>query len=59
MALRDQQLRIMEHLDELSSGVLGQTLGEDRECPPLASSAMVDHMALSVDVPQMSFNMPH
>ena len=49
MALRDQQLRIMERLDELSSGVLGQTLGKDRERPPVASSATVDHTALSLD----------
>ena len=58
MALRDQQLRIMERLDELSSGVLGQTLGEDREHPPIASSATVDHTASSVDVPQTSFDVP-
>ena len=45
MALRDQQLRIMERLDELSSGVLGQTAGEDRERPPVASSAAADHTA--------------
>ena len=55
MALRDQQLRIMERLDELSLGVLGQTLGKDRECPPVASSATIDHTPSSVDVPQMSF----
>ena len=51
MALRDQQLRIMERLDELSSGVLGQTSGKDREHPPVVSSAAVDHTALSVDAP--------
>ena len=51
MALRDQQLRIMERLDELSSGVLGQTSGEDRERPPVASSATIDHTASSVDMP--------
>ena len=49
MALRDQQLRIMERLDDLSLGVLGQTLGEDKERPPIASSATVDHTASSVD----------
>ena len=59
MALRDQQLRIVERLDELSSGVLGQTPGEDRERPPVASSAAVDHTASSVDAPQMSFDVPH
>ena len=56
MALRDQQLRIMERLDDLSSGVLGQTLGKDKEHPPIASSATIDHMASSGDVPQMSFD---
>ena len=59
VALRDQQLRKMEHLDDSSLGVLGQTLGKDKEYPPIASSAAVDHMALSVDAPQMSFNVPH
>ena len=59
MALRDQQLRIMERLDDLSLGVLGQTLGKDKECPPVASSATIDHTALSVDTPQMSFDVPH
>ena len=49
----------MERLDELSSGVLGQTLGEDRECPPIASSTAIDHTASSMDAPQMSFNAPH
>ena len=58
MALRDQQLCIMERLDELTSGVLGQTSGKDRECPPVVSSAAVDHSALSLDVTQTSFNVP-
>ena len=58
MALRDQQLRIMERLDELSLGVLGQTLGKDRERLPVASSAAVDHTASSMDVPQTSFDVP-
>ena len=56
MALRDQQLRIMERLDDLSLGVLGQTLGKDKECPPVASSTTIDHTASSVDMPQMSFD---
>ena len=59
MALRDQQLRIMERVDDLSLGVLGQTLGKDKECPPIASSAAINHTALSGDAPQMSFNAPH
>ena len=49
----------MEHLDGSSLGVLGQTLGKDKESPPMASSAAVDHTALSVDAPQISFNVPH
>ena len=48
----------MERLDELSLGVLGQTSGEDREHPPVASSAAIDHTASSVDTPQMSFDAP-
>ena len=58
MALRDQQLRIMERLDELSSGVLGQTSGKDRERLPITSSAAIDHTALSMDVLQTSFDVP-
>ena len=49
----------MERLDDLSLGVLGQTLGKDKECPPVASSTAIDHMALSVDTPQTSFDVPH
>ena len=49
----------MECLDDLSLGVLGQTSGEDKERPPIASSAAIDHMALSMDVPQTSFDVPH
>ena len=48
----------MERLDELSLGVLGQTLGEDKEHPPVASSTTIDHTASSVDVLQMSFDVP-
>ena len=47
MALRDQQLRIMERLDDLSFGVLEQTTGKDRERLPVASSATADHTASS------------
>ena len=50
---------IMEHLDELSSGVLGQTSGKDRERLPIVSFAAVDHTASSVDAPQTSFDVPH
>ena len=58
MALRDQQLRIMERLDDLSLGVLGQTLGKDKERPPFASSATVDNLASSMDALQTSFDAP-
>ena len=49
----------MERLDNLSLGVLRQTLGEDKEHPPIASSTTVDHMASSVDGLQTSFDVPH
>ena len=49
----------MERLDDLSLGVLGQTLGKDKERPPVASSATIDDTALSVDGPQTSFDAPH
>ena len=49
----------MEHLDDLSLGVLGQTLGEDKNHPPVASFAAIDHTALSTDMPQTSFNALH
>ena len=49
----------MERLDDLSLGILGQTLGKDKDCPPIASPAAVDHTASSTDVPQTSFNVPH
>ena len=49
----------MERLDDLSLGILGQTSGEDKDHPPIASSAAIDHTALSVDAPQTSFNAPH
>ena len=35
----------MERLDELSSGVRGKKMGEDKDCPPVASLATADHMA--------------
>ena len=49
----------MKRLDELSLGVLGKTSGEDKEYPPIASSATVDHMASSMEAPQMSFDATH
>ena len=49
----------MERLDDLSLAILGQTSGEDKERPPIASSAAIDHMALSVDAPQMSLDVLH
>ena len=48
----------MEHLDNLSLGVLGQTLGRDKDRPPIASPTAIDHTASSMDVPQKSFNAP-
>ena len=46
----------MERLDDLSLGVLGQTLGKDKDCPPVASPATADHTASSMDALQTSFN---
>ena len=46
----------MEHLDELSLGVLGQNLGKDKDRPPVASPATTDHTASSMDVLQTSFD---
>ena len=48
----------MECLDDLSMGILGQTLGKDRDCPPVVSPAAIDHTASSIDVLQTSFNVP-
>ena len=48
----------MEQLDDLSLGILGQTLGKDKDCPPVASPATVDYTALSMYVLQTSFNAP-
>ena len=46
----------MEHLDELSLGIKGQTLAEDKDRPPVASLAAADHTASSTDMPQTSFD---
>ena len=48
----------MERLDDLSLGVLGQTSGKDKDHPPVASPAAVDHTASSTDTPQASVNAP-
>ena len=44
----------MERLDELSSGIRGQTTGEDY--PPVASLTTADHTASLSDVPQVLFD---
>ena len=49
----------MECLDDLSLGVLGQTLGKDKDCLPAASPTTTDHMASSMDMLQISFNALH
>ena len=56
VALRNQQLRIMECLDELSLGTKGQIIGEDIDHLPVASLATADQMASSLDVPLASFD---
>ena len=43
-------MHIMERLDELSSGVRGQIMGEDKDRPPVASPAAVDHTASMSDI---------
>ena len=56
VALRDQQLRIMERLDELSSGIRGKNMGEHMDHPPVASPAAAAHMAPSLDILQALFD---
>ena len=56
VALRDQQLQIVERLDELSLGIRGQTLHEDKDCPPVASPATANHTASSMDALQTLFD---
>ena len=48
----------MERLDKLSLGVLGQTLGKDKDCPPVASPTAANHMASTMEAPQTSFDAP-
>ena len=45
----------MERLDDLNLGVLGQTSGKYRDCPPVASPTTADHTVSSTDAPQTSF----
>ena len=56
MALRDQWLQILERLDELSSGIRGQTMGIDMDHPLVVSLAMADKVAISTDALQALFN---
>ena len=56
VALKDQQLRIMEHLDVLSSGVRGQTMGKDMDHPLVASPAIADQMEPLSDALQALFD---
>ena len=48
----------MERLDELRLGIRGQTLGKDKDCPPIASPAATDHTASLTDMPQTLFDSP-
>ena len=52
MALKDQQLRILEHLDKLFAGARGQTTSEDIDRPPIVSPAIADQASPSMDAPQ-------
>ena len=49
----------MECVNDLSLGILGQTLGKDKDCLPIASPATIDHTASSTDTPQISFDALH
>ena len=51
-------MRIMEHLDELNSGIRGQNMGEDKDHPPVASPATADNMASMSDALQTLFDAP-
>ena len=46
----------MEHLDKLSLGIREQTLGEEKDCPLVASPAATGHMAFSMYTPQKTFD---
>ena len=46
----------MEHLDELSLGIRGHTMGEDKDHPPVASPTAADHMASISDILQTLFD---
>ena len=48
----------MERLDDLSLVIRRQALGEDKDCPPVASHATADHTASTTDVLQTSFDVP-
>ena len=41
----------MERLDELSSGVRGQTMGKDMVHPSVASPTVADQLATLLDMP--------
>ena len=49
----------MERLDDLSLGILGQTLGKDKDHLPVASPANANHTASSMDALQTSFDALH
>ena len=46
----------MEHLKDLSLGILGQTLSKDKDCPLVASPTATDHTASMTGAPQISFD---
>ena len=48
----------MERLDDLTLGILGKTLGEDKDHPLVASPTATAHMASSKDAPQTPFDVP-
>ena len=48
----------MKHLAEVSLGIRWQTLGNDKDYPPVASPATADHTAFTMDMLQASFDAP-
>ena len=49
----------MECLDEQGSGIRGQIMGKDKDCPLFASPTTADHMASMSDTLQTLFDALH
>ena len=57
VALREQQLRIVERLDEVCSGIRAKTMGIDQEHPPVALPGMAKLVATLTNMLRVFFNM--